>query len=81
MSDENVELYLDFSGWVRLNHNTRMQYIGEDESKPAFITVLEYSKLSDDEQGCYMLEDAIAAIRDADDLEYTELCITKNDES
>lgn len=76
-----VELYLDFSGWVRLSHDTRMQYFGEDESKPQFITVLEWSKLSDDEQGSYMLEDVIAAIRDAEDLEYTELFITKNDES
>lgn len=76
-----VELYLDFSGWVRLSHDTRMQYVGEDESKPQFITVLEYSKLSDDEQGLYMLEDVIAAIRDAEALEYTELNITKNDES
>jgi len=56
MSDENeVELYLDFSGWVRLSHDTRMQYIGVDESKPEIITVLEWSKLSDDEQGLYML--------------------------
>ena len=56
MSDENeVELYLDFSGWVRLSHDTRMQYIGVDESKPEIITVLEWSKLSDDEQGSYML--------------------------
>lgn len=82
MSGENeVELYLDFSGWGRLSPETRMQYFGEDESKPQFITVLEWCKLSNDEQGLYCLEDVIAAIRDSEELEYTELSIKKSDEN
>ena len=73
------EFYLDFSGWLKLNHNTRMEYSGENESKPKIITVLEWSKLSEDEQQSYILEDFTAAIRDAEHLEYTELSTTINE--
>lgn len=81
MAQEQIEkeLYLDFSGWVRLHPETRMQAISEDVEP--FITVAAWSKLTDDEQQHYTLEDALAAIRDSEDLEYTELRIIQNDES
>lgn len=77
MADEKT-LWLSFAGSVTLHPETLMQYCGEDESKPQIITVAQYAELSDDEQSNYMLEDAIAAIRDGEDVNYVELSICED---
>jgi hypothetical protein len=70
LKDENeVEVYLDFSGWIRLSPNTRMEYLGEDESKAPIITISQWFKLSKNEQDLYILEDFVSAYRDAEDCE------------
>ena len=72
------EVFLDFSGWVRLNSQTNMQYIGVEDDRPAIITIADWVKLPEEQREMYILEDAIAAIRDSDDLEYNDLKLTIN---
>lgn len=73
------EVFLDFSGWVRLNSQTNMQYIGEEDDRPTIITIADWVKLPQEQREMYILEDAIAAIRDSDDLEYEDLKLTVNE--
>lgn len=73
------EVFLDFSGWVRLNSETNMQYIGEEDDRPTIITIADWVKLPQEQREMYILEDAIAAIRDSDDLEYEDLKLTVNE--
>ena len=47
--------------------NIRYQYIGEDESVPEFITGVEWQELDEEAQSDYIMEDVVAAIRDADE--------------
>jgi hypothetical protein len=42
---------------------------------PQNIDGVQWQALSEDEQGDYILEDAIAAIRDADDGEWVDLSV------
>ena len=68
------DIVVEFSGWVKISpQNIRYQYIGEDESVPEFITGVEWQNLSEEVQSNYIMEDAIAAIRDADDGEWEHL--------
>ena len=70
------DIVLEFSGWVTISpENVRFQYIGEgeDQSSPEFITGVEWQALSEDEQGDYIIEDAVAAIRDSNDGEWIDL--------
>lgn len=73
------EVFLDFSGWVRLNSETNMQYIGEEDDRPAIIAIADWVKLPQEQRQMYILEDAIAAIRDSEDLEYENLQLTVNE--
>ena len=62
------DIVVEFYGWVKISpQNIRYHYIGEDESAPEFITGVEWQNLSEEMRGNYIMEDAIAAIRDADD--------------
>lgn len=74
------EVFLDFGGWIRVNPETNMQCTSEDESLPAIIKVKDWAKLSAEDRQHYILEDAIAAIRDAEDLEYTTLDLSFGEE-
>ena len=72
------DIVLEFSGWVRISpENVRFKYIGEDHDCIWFITGVEWQALSEDEQGDYILEDAVAAIRDSDDGEWEDLSVYK----
>lgn len=71
------DIYLDFGGWLKLNPNTRMQYIGEDENCSQNITVAEWQTLPLDTREEYILEDFVAALRDGEDIEFNELTITE----
>lgn len=71
------DVYLDFGGWLKLDPNTRMQYIGNDERFDPVITVAVWQSLPEENRGEYMLEDFVAAVRDSEDLEFNELTMTE----
>ena len=69
------DIVVEYSGWIRLSpKNIRFEYIGQDDM-PQNIDGVQWQALSEDEQGDYILEDAIAAIRDADDGEWVDLSV------
>ena len=69
------DIVVEYSGWIRLSpENIRFEYIGQDDM-PQNIDGVQWQALSEDEQGDYVLEDAIAAIRDADDGEWVDLSV------
>lgn len=70
------DIYLDFGGWAKLDPNTRMQYIGENENWDQIITARVWASLPEENRQFYVLEDFVAAMRDADDVEFNELNIT-----
>ena len=72
------EIYVDFSGWCKLSPETKMQCISQDESLPDYITVEEWSKMSQDHREQYILEDIVAAIRDSEDVEYESIRLSIN---
>jgi len=69
------DIIVEYSGWIRMNpKNIRFEYIGQ-EDMPQNIDGVQWQALSEDEQGDYILEDAIAAIRDSDDGEWVDLSV------
>ena len=69
------DIVIEYSGWIKLSpQNIRFEYIGQDDM-PQNIDGVQWQALSEDEQGDYVLEDAIAAIRDADDGEWVDLSV------
>ena len=69
------DIVVEYSGWIKLSpQNIRFEYIGQDDM-PQNIDGVQWQALSEDEQGDYILEDAIAAIRDADDGEWVDLSV------
>ena len=69
------DIVVEYSGWIRLSpQNVRFEYIGQDDM-PQNIDGVQWQALSEDEQSDYILEDAIAAIRDADDGEWVDLSV------
>ena len=71
------DVYLDFGGWLKLDANTRMQYTGERENFDPIITVAVWLTLPAENRSEYILEDFVAAVRDAEDIEFNELTITE----
>jgi|TARA_Y100001937_G_scaffold63351_1_gene86887 hypothetical protein len=69
------DIIVEYSGWVRMSpKNIRFEYIGQDDM-PQNIDGVQWQALSEDEQDDYILEDAIAAIRDADDGEWEDISV------
>ena len=69
------DIIVEYSGWIRMNpKNIRFEYIGQDDM-PQNIDGVQWQALSEDEQDDYILEDAIAAIRDADDGEWEDISV------
>jgi len=69
------DIVLEFSGWVKISpKNIRFEYIGQDDM-PQNIDGVQWQALSEDEQSDYIVEDAVAAIRDADDGEWVDLSV------
>ena len=69
------DIIVEYSGWIRLSpQNIRFEYIGQDDM-PQNIDGIQWQALSENEQSDYILEDAIAAIRDADDGEWVDLSV------
>lgn len=71
------DVYLDFGGWLKLDPNTRMQYIGTNETFDEIITVAVWQSLPSEYRNEYILEDFVAAVRDGEDIEFNELTITE----
>ena len=69
------DIVVEFSGWVKISpQNIRFEYIGQDDM-PKNIDGVQWQALSEDEQSDYIMEDAFAAIRDADDGEWVDLSV------
>ena len=69
------DIIVEYSGWIRIEpQNIRFEYIGQDDM-PQNIDGVQWQALSEDEQSDYILEDTIAAIRDADDGEWVDLSV------
>lgn len=69
------DIIVEYSGWIRIEpQNIRFEYIGQDDM-PQNIDGVQWQALSEDEQSDYILEDAIAAMRDADDGEWVDLSV------
>ncbi len=47
------DVYLDFGGWLKLDPNTRMQYIGNNEGFDPVITVAVWQSLPEENRGEY----------------------------
>lgn len=62
----------EFSGYLVLSKGTLLQYCGEDENMPALITVGDWLLLDEEIQSEYILEDFIAAYRDAEDVSHED---------
>lgn len=71
------DVYLDFGGWLKLNPNTRMEYIGDNERCDPIITVAVWQSLPSEFRNEYILEDFIAAVRDGEHLEFNKFTITE----
>lgn len=74
-----MDIVLDFSGWCKLSEDTKMQRFTDNESLPASITVREWANLPSEHRNEYLLEDAVAAIRDSEDMEFIELTLSELD--
>lgn len=74
---KKAHVYLDFGGWVVLDANARMKYIGDDERCDPIITVAVWQSLPSEFRNEYIIEDFVAAIRDGEDLdiEFNELTV------
>ena len=69
------DIIVEYSGWIRIEpQNIRFEYIG-CRLMPTNIDGVQWQALSKDEQSDYVLEDAVAAIRDADDGEWVDLSV------
>lgn len=66
------KIYLDFSGWCELHPDTRMVYIGGEEDDH-YLVASDWALLPKHRQDLYILEDAVAAIRDSDEMEWDTL--------
>lgn len=74
------DVYLDFSGSIKLDPNTRMQYTGNREWVDQVITIAEWQLLSLEKRSEYILENFADAYRDGEDLEFEELDVSEEKE-
>jgi len=54
-----MKTYLEFSGWIELDENTMMEYIGIDENKAIRITLKEWQQLPTIEQEKYVTSEGL----------------------
>lgn len=74
-------LNIDFSGSLQVDaNNVSFQYFGEDESKPQYISGVEWSNLTINERGEYILESLAKAISDSIDGQYERIDVTEDKE-
>ena len=63
----NHDIIIDFSGWVGID-SKKLLFLNMETMKT--ITGDKWIKLSEDDRADYVIDDIIAAIRDADDGEW-----------
>ena len=74
------DIIVEYSGWIRIEpQNIRFEYIGQNDM-PQNIDGVEWQALSEDDRSDYIIEDAIAAMRDAEDGEWDNLEFFTNEE-
>lgn len=70
-------LNIDFSGSLQVNaQDISFQYFGEDENKTQFIDGIEWSELSNDERGEYILQSLVQALANAVDVKHEQIDVT-----
>ena len=75
-------LNIDYSGSLQVDaNNVSFQYFGEDESKPQYISGVEWSNLTINERGEYILESLAKAISDSIDVQHEQIDITIENEN
>jgi len=74
------DVYLDFSGSIKLDPNTRMQYTGNRMDIDQVITVAVWQLLPSENRSEYILENFADAYRDGENLEFAELDISEETE-
>lgn len=70
------EVYLDFSGYIKLDPETKLQYTGDNSEVSQIITVKEWLGLSQKMRDEYILENFENAIREGEDLEFEDLILS-----
>lgn len=68
-----IDFVIEYSGWIKVNPQTKFQYIGKDDSKEPIINAVEYIKLSSNERSQYIIEDMAQAIKESYDGEFTSI--------
>lgn len=66
------DIIFEFDGYCRLAPETRFQCIPGDDNLPQFITAEQWLGLPKELRGFYILEDALAAMRDSEHLEFAD---------
>lgn len=66
-------VYLEFSGWLKVDPDTRLQYTGENEDFRPIITVRDWLTLSKNLQKDYILEDFQKTVEIGEDLDFNQL--------
>ena len=74
------DIIVEYSGWIRIEpQKIKFQYIGQNDL-PEIIDGVQWQALSEDDRSDYIIEDAIAAMRDSEDGEWDSLEFFTNEE-
>lgn len=71
------DVYLDFSGSIKLDPNTRMKYTGNRTDVDQVITVAVWQSLPLENRSEYILKSFADAYRNGEDLQFAELDISE----
>jgi len=67
-----VKTFLEFSGWIELDENAMMDYIGVDENKAKRITVKEWQQLPTIEREKYVTSEGLDVLyRDSTNCDFS----------
>lgn len=74
-------IVVEFSGWAKMSaDDATFVRINDEDAIPEIISGDVWSKMPEDKQSDYILEDVIAFQRDADDGEYEDISISIEEE-
>lgn len=65
-------VYYEFAGWFEIDPDTKLLYCGDNENCDPIITARVWKTLSKEHRADYILEDFVAAYRDAGDYDFIE---------
>jgi len=67
-----MKTFLEFSGWIELDENAMMDYIGVDENKAKRITVKEWQQLPTIEREKYVTSEGLDVLyRDSTNCDFS----------